>query len=107
MVESYVEPQTNNNSNNFLHHLLTHDLPLGTLYSDSITNYMSSPQGYKSFLCSTQLSMKFQVLLKTKILKNKDCSCFQALSCCIYHAINCYAMINSWSVVEHEIFYNL
>ena len=25
------------------------------------------PRGYKTFLCSTQLSMKFQLLIKTKI----------------------------------------
>ena len=29
-------------------------------------------QGYKTFSSSTQLSMKFQLLLKTKMLKNKD-----------------------------------
>ena len=29
--------------------------------------------GYKAFFsCSTKLSMKFQLLIKTKILKNKD-----------------------------------
>ena len=35
----------------------------------------TQPQGYKTFLCSTcstQLSMKFQLLIKTKIKKNKD-----------------------------------
>ena len=29
-------------------------------------------QGYKLFSCSTQLSMKFQLHIKTKMLKNKD-----------------------------------
>ena len=29
------------------------------------------PSGYKTFSCSTQLSMKFQRLIKTKLLKNK------------------------------------
>ena len=41
------------------------------------------------FPCSTQLSMKFQLLIKTKMLKNTDLSCFQALRCCIYHAHKC------------------
>ena len=29
------------------------------------------PRGYKLFPCSTQLSTKFQLLMKTKILKNE------------------------------------
>ena len=33
------------------------------------------PLGYTTFFsCSTQLSIKFQVLIKTKMLKNKECS---------------------------------
>ena len=32
--------------------------------------------------------MKFQLLIKTKTLKNKDFSCIQILIWCIYHAIN-------------------
>ena len=30
----------------------------------------------KLFFCSTQLSMKFQLLIKLKMLKNKDLSCY-------------------------------
>ena len=37
------------------------------------------PEVIKLFSCSTQLSMKFQLLLKTKILKNKDFTCFKTL----------------------------
>ena len=33
----------------------------------------------KLFSCSTQLSTKFQLLIKTKMLKNKDFVCFQTL----------------------------
>ena len=33
----------------------------------------------KKELCSTQLSMEFKPLTKTKMLKNKDFSCFQTL----------------------------
>ena len=29
-------------------------------------------RGYETFLCSTQLGMEFQLLTKTKMLKNKD-----------------------------------
>ena len=30
------------------------------------------PRGYKLLSCSTELSMKFHLLIKTKLLKNKD-----------------------------------
>ena len=43
----------------------------------------------KLFSCSTQLSTKFQLHRKTKILTNKEVSCFKSLRCCIYHA-NCW-----------------
>ena len=33
-------------------------------------------QGYKTFSCSTQMSMTFQLLIKSKMLKNEDSSCF-------------------------------
>ena len=33
----------------------------------------------KLFSCSTQLSTKFQLLIKTKILTNKEVSCFKSL----------------------------
>ena len=36
-------------------------------------------------LSSTQLSTKFQLLIKTKIPTNKEVHCFKSLSCCIYH----------------------
>ena len=44
------------------------------------------PEVIKLFSCSTQLSMEFQMLIISKLLKNKDCSCFQMLRGCIYHA---------------------
>ena len=48
------------------------------------------PRGYKNlFLCSTQLSTKFQLLIKIKLLTNKEVSCFKSLRCCIYPANNC------------------
>ena len=43
------------------------------------------PEVIKLFTCSTQLSTKFQVLIKTKIPTNEEVSCFKSLRCCIYH----------------------
>ena len=40
---------------------------------------MPGPEVIKLFSCSTQLSMKFRLLMKIKILKNKDSSRFQIL----------------------------
>ena len=42
---------------------------------------------------------------QTKILKNKDFSCFQTLRCCIYHADKCRNINNSWyfNIYEHDI----
>ena len=47
------------------------------------------PEVIKLFSYSTQLSTKFQLLIKTKILTNKEVSCFKSLRCCIYHANKC------------------
>ena len=58
------------------------------------------PRGYTAFYwCSTQLSMKFHLLIKTKMLKNKDVSCFQFLRCCIHHA----NANNCWHFNIHEL----
>ena len=47
-----------------------------------------SPQGYKKKF-HAQLSTKFQLLIKIKIQKSEDVSCFKSLECCIYHANKC------------------
>ena len=47
------------------------------------------PGVIKLFSCSTQLSTKFQLLKKTKILTNEEVSCFKSLICCIYHVNKC------------------
>ena len=49
----------------------------------------SDPEGIKHFSCSTQLSMKFQTLIKGKRMKNNDLSCFKTLRYCIYPATKC------------------
>ena len=47
------------------------------------------PRGYKTLSCSTQLSMKFELFIKGEMMKNKDCSCFKTLRCCIYPGNKC------------------
>ena len=49
----------------------------------------SGPEVIKLFPCSTQLSTKFQLLLKTKIPTNEEVACFKSLRYCIYHANKC------------------
>ena len=51
-----------------------------------ISRSRPGPEVIKLFSCSTQLSMKFQLLIKTKIPANKEVSCFMSLRCCNYHA---------------------
>ena len=43
----------------------------------------------KLFSCLTQLSMKIQLLIKTKIPSNEVVSCLRSLGFCIYHADTC------------------
>ena len=47
------------------------------------------PEVVNFFSCSTQLSMKFQLLINTKIPTYKEVSSFKSLGCCIYHADKC------------------
>ena len=49
----------------------------------------TGPGVIKLFSCSTQLSMKFQLFIKTKIPTNEEVSCFKSLRCCIYYADKC------------------
>ena len=46
----------------------------------------AGPEVIKLFSYSTQLSMKFQMLIKSMLLNNKDFICFQTLRCCVYNA---------------------
>ena len=47
------------------------------------------PEVINLFSCSTQLSTKFQLFIKTKIPTNEENSCVKSLRCCIYHADKC------------------
>ena len=51
--------------------------------------HREGPNVIKLFSCSTQLSTKFQLLIRTKIPTNKKVSCFKSLRCFIYHANQC------------------
>ena len=49
----------------------------------------TGPAVIKLFSCSTQLSTKFQLLMKIKLPTNKEVSFFKSLRSCIYHAYKC------------------
>ena len=49
----------------------------------------TAPAPIKLFSCSTQLSRKFQPLIKTKIPTNEEVFCLKSLRCCIYNANKC------------------
>ena len=49
----------------------------------------AGPEVIKLFSCSTQLSTKFQLLIKTDLPTNEEVSCFKSLRYCIYHAHKC------------------
>ena len=54
------------------------------------------------FPYSTQLSTKFQLLIKTKILANEEASRFKSLRSCIYHAEKCLNANNCWHFNIYE-----
>ena len=51
--------------------------------------YKPGPEVIKLVSYSTQLSMKFQLLMNFKMIKYKDFSCFQTLRYCIFHTNKC------------------
>ena len=65
--------------------------PLHTslLRFEHVIEFSTGPKGIKLFSSSTQLNTKLQLLIETKMLKNKDFSCFQTFRCCIYRANKC------------------
>ena len=58
-------------------------------YPDQTSSKEPGTEVIKLFSCSTQLSTKFQLLIKAKIPTNEEVSCFISLRCCIYHANKC------------------
>ena len=63
-------------------------------------------QAIQKLVCTKPENTKFQLLMKTKMLKMKVfcCFCFQALSCCIFYADKCYNANNCWhfNIYEHD-----
>ena len=55
------------------------------VFTLNIYTKTSEQKDYKAF---SMLNWTFQLLIKTKILKD-DFSCFKTLRCCIYHANKC------------------
>ena len=62
------------------------DLPQDLIGLLEMVKYCPGPEIMKLFSCSTQLSINFQLLIKAKMLKYIDFSCYQPLSWCIYPA---------------------
>ena len=56
----------------------------------------------KLYSCATQLSTKFQLLIKTKIPSNKEVSCFKSPRCCMYFANECQNANNCWHFNIYE-----
>ena len=80
---------------------LTQPLPLDQQFN-SLLSVLSGPAYVwpgtgviKLFSCSTKLSTKFQLLIKTKIPTNEEVSCFKSLRCCIHHVkmLNCQQLL--------------
>ena len=61
-------------------------LYLNTEYSHIDLASISGPEVIKLFSCSTQLSTKFQLLIKAKIPTKKMFHAFSLIRYCIYHA---------------------
>ena len=56
------------------------------------------PEVIKLFSCSTQLSTKLQLLIKTKILTNKEVSCFKSFRTRLQNA----RMLNIWLNIKNK-----
>ena len=75
-----------------------------------IINYVVCYKGYNEVCyilrCLAQLSMKFKLLINTKMLKNKYFFCFKTLRCYIYHANKCQNGNICWhfNIYEHDKF---
>ena len=72
-------------------------------YSDIVTYHLVQIKK----LCSTQLSIELQMLITAKMLKIKECYCFQTLICCIYHANKLLKCNNCqhFNIYDHYNFY--
>ena len=71
---SYKMPHLNNGE---MSDIMQKNLFKGDKYCKILTSL--GPEVMKLFLCSTQLSIKFQLLIKTKMLKKIGISCILGL----------------------------
>ena len=62
----------------------------------------SGPKVIKLFSCSSQMSTKFQLVIKTKIPTNEEVYCFKSLRCCIYPADKCLNANDCWHFNIYE-----
>ena len=76
-------------------HFILDGLQGNTTYFFQVCDY-PGPEVIKHFSCSTQLSMKFKLLITIKMLKNKYFSYFQTLWYSIYRANKCYNANTCW-----------
>ena len=58
-------------------------------YPIGFQNTKTGPKVIKLFSCLTELSTKFQMLIKIKIPKSEEVSSFKSLRCGIYYANKC------------------
>ena len=56
-----------------------------------LENKKTGPEDIELFSYSSQLRIKFQLLIKTEYrhMKKLIAYCFKSLRCCIYHAYKC------------------
>ena len=71
------------------HSTIGNCIPSKILYGEKLNMTRTGSEVIKLFSFSTQLSTKFQLLIKAKIPTNEDVYCFKSLICCIYHANKC------------------
>ena len=60
-----------------------------SLHNERYVKNGSGLEVIKLFSCTTQLNVKFQLLIKYKIPTTEEPSCFKSIRCYIYHANGC------------------
>ena len=71
-----------------IHSTYMHSIVLLCIF-DSLHEYSPGPKVIKLVSGSVHLSMKFQLIIKYTMVKNKDFSCLLTRQCCIYYAHKC------------------
>ena len=79
-----------------------HNAECSNVNSINFTTVSCLVKNWPRGLCSTQLSTKFQLLIKTKIPTNEKVFCFKSLRCCIYHANKCENANDCWHFNIYE-----